>query len=87
MKFLKEAVLSFEDIKQDVIDTVDWFLENGYRLNSSITRALDHQFYVEAKQLIIVQHYFNSPDLSDEILDEAYNLFYDEVHNTYKYKR
>lgn len=84
MKLLKEDILSFEDIKQDVINTVDWFLENGYRLNSSITRALDHQFYVEAKQLIIVQHYFNSSDLSNEILDKAYNLFYAEIRSTYK---
>ena len=88
----------FESLKADAVDDVIWFLENGYRLQSSVYRAADFKTHRICDIKILAQHYdidlkINSNDTdtnylySDDLNDEdnaALNQIYDNLCNDIK---
>lgn len=104
MRFLIEnksghqVFTDFESLKADAVNDVMWFLENGYRLQSSVYRAADFKIHRICDIKILAQHYgidlkINSNDTdtnylySDDLNDEdnaALNQIYDNLCNDIK---
>lgn len=79
MRFLKENIITFEEIKEDTLKNILWFLENGYDLHLSISRAIDFIIHNKDKYSIVAQHYTNNN--TNVSAEDLYNKFFEDIYN------